>query len=262
MKIGIIGAGNMATAIIRGLIEAKMPPRDILISDPMEEKLEGFAGMGINTGTNSEAALFGDILILAVKPNACETVLNEIKGKTDGKTIVSIAAGISIGFIKSILGKNQRVVRTMPNTPALVGEGMTSISFEEPVNNDMINPVQEVFNAFGKTIIITESLMDAAVSVGGSSPAYAFMLIDAMAKKAVDLGMEQGEAVLAAAQSVMGAAKMVLETGEAPSLLKDKVCSPGGTTLEAVRVLEEAGFPEMVAKAMEACAQKSKQLKR
>lgn len=261
MKIGIIGAGNMATAIIKG-ITGFLPPGDIFVSNKSPEKLENFKKTGINTGSNTDAAIFGDVIILAVKPDVYEGVLNEIRPYTGDKIIVSIAAGISIGYIKGILGNGQKVVRTMPNTPALVGEGMTSISFEEPVTERDADAVKNIFSSFGNTIIIPETLMDAAVSVGGSSPAYFFMMIDAMAKSAESMGMNREDAVKAAAQSMLGAAKMVLETGEPPIALTKKVCSPGGTTIEAVNFLNKSGFENIIQGAMKACADKSRKMKR
>ncbi len=250
----------MASAIVHGLIAAGTSPSDIMVSDRDDKKLAIFAGEGINTGDNVRTAQFGDTLLLAVKPNIVSTVLAEVKDEVSDKLIVSIAAGISIEYIKNCVGKNVRVVRTMPNTPALVGAGMTAISYEAPVTEADVECVSGIFSALGRAVIISEKLMDAAVSVSGSSPAYVFMLIDAMADGAVKEGLTRDAAIMMAAQTVMGAAKMVLETEKHPAELKDMVCSPGGTTIDAVSVLEEQGFRAAVIKAMESCADKSRRL--
>lgn len=250
----------MASAIVHGLIAAGTAPSDILVSDRDEAKLAAFAGEGINTGSNADAVKFGDTLILAVKPNIVSTVLSETAELMNDKLVISIAAGISIEYIKSYTGQNVRVVRTMPNTPALVGMGMTAISYEAPVTDADVECVNGIFSALGRTVIISEKLMDAAVAVSGSGPAYVFMLIDAMADGAVKEGLTRDAGIMMAAQTVMGAAKMVLETGKHPAELKDMVCSPGGTTIDAVNVLEDRGFRAAVIKAMESCADKSRRL--
>ena len=250
----------MANAIVQGLLSAGTTPSDILVSDKDGDKLKAFAQKGIQTGDNMSAAEFGDALLLAVKPNIVSAVLDEVKDIVADKLVISIAAGISIAYIKNIIGQNVRVVRTMPNTPALVGTGMTAVSCEAPVTDEDEKCVMDIFSSLGRVSRIDEKLMDAAVSVSGSSPAYVFMLIDAMADAGVKEGLTRDTAVMMAAQTVMGAAKMVLETGKHPAQLKDMVCSPGGTTIEAVSVLEEMGFRASVIKAMESCSDKSRRL--
>ncbi len=257
MKIGIIGAGNMAGAIAGRLCKV-IPATDIFMSDKDKTKLEEFEKMGINTGSNIEAASFGDVLILAVKPNVYSAVLQEIAGKTS-KTVISIAAGISIDFVQSYL-KGINVIRVMPNTPALVGCAMTAICANDDVCEEELKKAEEIFAILGKTVIVKESLMDAVVSVSGSSPAYVFMMIEAMADAAVSQGLTRDDAIMMAAQACMGAAKMVLETKIHPAKLKDMVCSPGGTTIDAVKKLEETGFRSSVIEAMQACFEKSKKM--
>ncbi len=261
MQIGIIGAGNMSSAIMRGLIGSGMAPSAIFVSDISEEKRAAARAEGVRVGTNEEAAAFGDVIILAVKPNIFEKALPPIAASVAGKLVISIAAGNTISYVSSLLPA-ARVVRLMPNTPALVGEGMTAISFAPPATRQDAVLVEKLFSAIGKCIHVPESLMDAVVSVSGSGPAYAYMLIDAMAQGGVRGGLSEADARILAAQTVFGAAKMVLETNIAPSVLTDNVCSPGGTTLAAVEALKRRGFREAVLEAEEKCAARSVELKK
>ncbi len=261
MKIGIIGAGNMSGAITKGLLSAHTAPGDIFVSDISEEKLKPLAAQGVKTGTNEEAASFADLIIIAVKPNIYEKALPSIAPFAKGKLVVSIAAGITIAFVAGLL-PGARVVRLMPNTPALVGAGMTAISFAPPATALDAETVETLFSSLGRCLHVPESLMDAVVSVSGSGPAYAYMLINAMAQGGVVGGLSKADALLLAAQTVYGAAKMVLETGEHPSVLCDKVCSPGGTTIAAVEALETCGFTAAVLEAERKCAAKSSLLKK
>ncbi len=261
MKIGIIGAGNMSTAITKGLIAAGTTPSDIFVSDISAEKLEKAAALGVNTGENAQAAAFGDAVILAIKPSIFEKALPALAKVLSGKLVISIAAGLTISFVRSLL-PDSRVVRLMPNTPALVGEGMTAISYEAPATKEDALLVETIFSAVGKCMQVPESLMDAVVAVSGSGPAYVYMLIDAMAAGGVVLGLTKKDALTLAAQTVLGAAKMVLETGTHPAELCDNVCSPGGTTIAAVEALEKGGFRATVLEAEKKCAEKSRALKK
>ncbi len=261
MKIGIIGAGNMASAITKGLLAAGTPSHDIFVSDISAEKLKDVAALGVRTGTNEEAAAFGEAVILAIKPNIYEKALPSLAEILCGKLVISIAAGNTIAFVSSLL-PGARVVRLMPNTPALVGEGMTAISYAAPATKEDADAVEKLFSVLGKCIQVPESLMDAVVAVSGSGPAYAYMLIDAMANGGVLMGLSKKDALLLAAQTVYGAAKMVLETGEHPMVLCDNVCSPGGTTIAAVDALEKSGFRAAVMAAEKTCAEKSASLKK
>ncbi len=261
MKIGIIGAGNMSAAITKGLIGAGTAPHDIFVSDISPEKLADAASLGVQTGTNADAAKFGEAVIIAVKPNIYEKALPDLSAYLAGKLVISIAAGITIGFISSLL-PGARIVRLMPNTPALVGAGMTAISHAAPATKADADTVEKLFSALGKTVQVPESLMDAVVAVSGSGPAYVYMLIDAMAQGGVVEGLSKKDALLLAAQTALGAAKMVLETGEHPAVLCDNVCSPGGTTIAAVAALEKGGFRSAILDAEKKCAEKSAQLKR
>lgn len=262
MKIGLIGLGNMATAMIGGMVAKKIvDSKDILGSSKSKESVEKMVkAFGITGKTdNHEVAKESDILFLSVKPQMYPFIIEEIKNdiKNDA-VIVSIAPGKTIEWLKQLFGKDVKIVRCMPNTPALVGEGCTGVCHGENVTAEEFLQVMNILNSFGKGIEVAEHLMDAVVGVSGSSPAYVFMFIEAMADAAVADGMPRKQAYEFAAQAVYGSAKMVLETGKHPGELKDMVCSPGGTTIEAVNVLEKKGFRSAVMEAQRACVAKSK----
>lgn len=265
MKIGFIGLGNMATAMIGGLIQKGMAnPEDIMGSEK-SDIAKGVIKSKFNieiAKNNRETASCADILILAIKPIFLPEVIEEIKDSVRPETIViSIVAGKSLEFMESGFGRdNCKIVRCMPNTPALVLEGCTGVCANQNVTDAELQQVLALLESFGKASVVPERLMDAVVGVSGSSPAYVFLFIEAMADAAVQAGMPRAQAYEFAAQAVMGSAKMVLETGKHPAELKDMVCSPGGTTIEAVKVLEERGFRAAVMSAMEACIEKSKNL--
>ena len=257
MKLGIIGGGNMAKAIILGLLANKTKAENVMVSDKDAKKLNELGRFGIKTGTNEDVLKFGDIIIFAVKPNIYDYILPECKGYD--KLFISIAAGISISYIKSFLGENAKVVRVMPNTPALVGAGMTAVCRDGASEED-IKTTLEIFRAVGETVVTDEKYIDAVVGVSGSGPAYIFTLIEAMADGGVLKGLTRNDAIKLAAQTVLGSAKMVLETGNHPAELRDAVCSPGGTTIEGVKCLEDCGFRSAVINAVTACAEKSETL--
>lgn len=259
LKIGIIGGGNMSKAIVLGLLANKNKAENIMVSDKDAKKLNEINRFGVKTGKNEDVLNFGDVVIFAVKPNIYPIVLPECVGFD--KLFISIAAGISIEYIKSILGNCSRVVRVMPNTPALVGAGMTAICRNGSSDEDL-QIVQTIFSAVGETILTDESLIDAVVGVSGSGPAYVFTMIEAMADAGVLKGLSRTDAVKLAAQTVLGSAKMVLETGMHTAELRDAVCSPGGTTIEAVAALEDNGFRSSVISAVTAAANKSEKLKK
>ncbi|SDB17736.1 pyrroline-5-carboxylate reductase [Eubacterium oxidoreducens] len=264
IKIGFIGSGNMGSAMIGGIIQSKLVDADhVMVSDPMEDKLASIKErFSIKTTTdNKEVATFADYLFLAVKPNIIRDVISQIKDViTNDKVIISIAAGTPIAAIEEAFGKTVNLIRVMPNTPALVGEAMSALSPNEEINDEQISFACKVFNSFGKCEVVKESLMDAVVGISGSSPAYVYMFIEAMADAAVCDGMPRAQAYKFAAQSVYGAAKMVLETGEHPGVLKDAVCSPAGTTIKAVAKLEEKGFRDAVISAQLACSEMSREM--
>lgn len=262
--IGFIGSGNMGEAMIGGIIKSQLiPSSDIIVSDLDKKKLENMANSyHIQTTVDSkEVADKADIIVLAVKPNVYDIVLYTIKDsiKKD-KLIVSIAAGKSIESIEAILGNEVKIVRTMPNTPALVGEGMAAICGNKNVTSDEVNEVKAIFESFGKAEVLPEYLIDSVIGISGSSPAYVFMFIEAIADAGVIGGMPRDKAYKFAAQAVLGSAKMVLETGKHPGELKDMVCSPAGTTIEAVATLETEGFRGAIIKAVGDCIRKSKEM--
>lgn len=263
-KIGFIGGGNMAKAMIGGMISSGLiASENIIVSSNTQETLDRVKKeFNIKTNLdNKEIALVSDYLILAVKPYMYEAVLKEIKTsiKKDS-TIIVIAAGISIEYIKNILGKNQTTVKAMPNTPALVGEGMTAISFDDDISMQGKDEILKIFASFGKVEELDESLMDAYTAISGSSPAYVYMMIEAMADAGVLGGIPRKSAYKMASQAVLGSAKMVLDSGVHPGVLKDNVCSPGGTTIEAVAKLEEGGFRTSIIEAMKVCEEKSRRM--
>jgi pyrroline-5-carboxylate reductase len=264
MKIGFIGLGNMAGAMIGGIISKNIIKKeDIIGADAFSAATERAAEMfGIKTMMDNTAIVEqADIIILSVKPQLYETVINGIKKAVrKEQIIITIAPGKTIAWLTKQFGDNYKFVRCMPNTPALVGEGCTGVCMSEKVTEEEKEQVMRILNSFGKAYIVAEHLMDAVVAVSGSSPAYVFMMIEAMADEAVLEGLPRALAYEFAAQAVLGSAKMVLDTGKHPGELKDMVCSPGGTTIEAVKVLEEQGFRAGIMAAMKACAQKSREL--
>lgn len=264
MKLGFIGCGNMAAAMIGGITANKIcKADDIMVSDsyiPTLEKVKENLQVRISKD-NKAVAEESDLLFLAVKPQYYETVINEIKEYIkDNQIIVTIAPGKTLSWLSEVFGRPLKIVRTMPNTPALVCEGITGVCSNELVTEKELESVCSILRGFGKVEILPEKLMDVVVSVSGSSPAYVFMFIEAMADAAVADGMPRAQAYQFAAQAVYGSAKLVLDTGKHPGELKDMVCSPGGTTIEAVRVLEQKGFRSAVIEAMKACTTKSKGL--
>ncbi|MBN2898391.1 MAG: pyrroline-5-carboxylate reductase [Clostridia bacterium] len=261
-KLGFIGCGNMGKAMIGGIINSgQLSATEIIVSDLNEAALKAAnAELGIHTTTDSLAlAKDSEIIVVAVKPNIYGIVLEQIKSVISDKTIiVTIAAGISINFVEQILGDDKKIIRTMPNTPALVGEGMTAMCPNKNISKEEQAHVLSLLSGFGKAEIVGEYLIDSVIGVSGSSPAYVFMFIEAMADAAVLAGMPRAQAYTFAAQAVYGSAKMVMETGKHPGELKDMVCSPGGTTIEAVKMFEKTGFRSAVIESIGACIEKSK----
>lgn len=256
-KIGFIGCGNMGTAMMAGILDSgKCRPEEIKIScrtvETLEKKKKQF-GVQITTDNRAVAA-FSDILFVAVKPQFYEEVLREIKDTlTEEKLLVSIAPGKTLAWFAELLGEKQKVIRTMPNTPSMVKAGMMGMCAGSSVEDAEVEEIRNLCSGFSETEMIPERLMDVVTAVSGSSPAYVFMFIEAMADAAVAGGMPRAQAYKFAAQAVLGSAKMVLETGKHPGELKDMVCSPAGTTIQAVRVLEEKGMRSSVFEAMMKC---------
>lgn len=264
MKLGFIGTGNMAGAIMGGIIRKKVfLPEEIIGSDIMEagrERVRAEYGIHV-TDDNCRAARESEVLILSVKPQFYAQTIAQIRDCIrEDQLIITIAPGKTLKWLEEQFGKAVKIVRTMPNTPALVGEGMTAMCPNEYVTAEETEYARKILESFGKVEVVPEHLIDAVVAVSGSSPAYVFMMIEAMADAAVAEGMPRAQAYEFAAQAVYGSAKMVLETGRHPGDLKDMVCSPAGTTIEAVRVLEKEGFRSSLMEAMKACADVSRNL--
>ena len=264
MKIGFIGTGNMGSSIIKGILSSKFEKSEnINIFDLDKEKVNNLVKeYGVNT-TNSEKELAENcnIIILSVKPHIIPIVLKNLSGNVKKDTIIlTIAAGISISVIENALGEDKKVVRTMPNTPAQVLSGMTAVTFNKNIENSEKEIIFKLLNSFGKSVEIEEKLMHAYTGISGSLPAYVYMFMEALADGGVLCGMPRDKAYEIIAQTVAGSAKMLLETGKHPGQLKDEVCSPAGTTIEAVRVLENGNFRGNVIEAVVACTEKSKEM--
>jgi pyrroline-5-carboxylate reductase len=263
MKLGFIGAGNMAQAMIGGVLGSGLLQKDdIIASAATQNTIEKVQKQyGIRTTLNNREAAGADIVFLAVKPAYCGQVIEEIKDTvSEQQIIVSIAAGKTMAWLEEKFGGKKKIIRTMPNTPALVGEGITAVCPNDNISTEELQSVCKILESFGRAEVIQESMMDAVIAVSGSSPAYVFLFIEAMADAAVAEGMPRATAYQFAAQSVLGSARMVLETGKHPGELKDMVCSPAGTTIEAVRVLEREGLRGSVMECMRACADKSRNM--
>lgn len=264
MKIGFIGLGNMARAIIGGMMEKGIvSAQDICGSAKTQKTLEAVQKeYGIDTlASNVAVASQCQTLVLAVKPQFLEGVIREIRDAVQPDTlIISIAAGKTLSWLEEAFGRKVKIVRCMPNTPALVGEGCTGICANAAVSEEETAYSLRLMESFGKASLVEERLMDAVGAVSGSSPAYVFLFIEAMADAGVAAGMPRAQAYEFAAQAVYGSAKLMLETGKHPGELKDMVCSPGGTTIEGVRVLEEAGFRGAVMDALLATVEKSRNM--
>ena len=262
MKLGFIGSGNMATAMMSGIIaNGILQAEEIIAADlyaPSREQAKKNLGICV-TESNIEVVEQAEVIVLSVKPQFYPAVINEIKDVIKPEQIiVTIAPGKTLAWLGEQFGHELKIVRTMPNTPAMVLEGMTGVCHNANVTKEELQYVCHILEGFSKVEVLGEHLMDVVTSVSGSSPAYVFMFIEAMADAAVADGMPRAQAYTFAAQAVMGSAKMVLELGKHPGELKDMVCSPGGTTIEAVRVLESKGMRSPVMEAMKACCEKSR----
>jgi len=259
--IGCIGAGNMGGAIMSGISEF-FPPDGLFVYDKDESKARRISSLyaASRAETIEDIAKICGILIIAVKPIDVPEVLQKLKPYCENKTIVSIAAGVTIHELENMLGDPQKIIRVMPNTPSLVREGMSVIAANKATDDETLEHIKEIFSKIGRVIIMSEKYMDAVTGVSGSGPAYVFTFIQAMADGAVKMGIPRKEALLLSAQTVLGAAKMALQEGINPIELRDGVTSPGGTTIEAVHILEERGFAGIIMSAIEAAAKKSRNM--
>ena len=264
-KIAFIGGGNMAEAIISKALNAGILEKEqMMVCDISEQRLDHLGTKyGVKTAKSSnEAADFADIVFFAVKPQHFDAASEGLKDVLKEKAAVSIMAGVTVERLKATLGDSCRIARVMPNTPALVGEGMSMLCSENSLSSKETDLVKSLLAGMGRYEVLSEKYMDAFIGIAGSSPAYVYMFIEALADAGVLNGLSREAAYKIAAQAVLGSAKMVLETGMHPATLKDMVCSPGGTTIEAVESLENDGFRGTVINAVNACTEKSKYLSR
>jgi pyrroline-5-carboxylate reductase len=262
-KVGFMGGGNMAEAIIKGLLAGGVKSSSISVSEPVEARRDYMRdNYGVQVhGDNMAVAKESDLVILAVKPQVCGDVLKGIAGENlSGKVFISIMAGVKTETIENALGGTVRVVRVMPNTPALVLESAAAISPGALATSDDVMLARKIFDLLGVTCPVDEKLLDAVTGLSGSGPAYVFTFIEALSDAGVKNGLPRDVASMLAAQTVLGSAKMVLETGDHPAVLREKVTSPGGTTIAGLHVLEEAGMRGTIMTAVDAAVNRSKEL--
>lgn len=264
MKLGFLGAGRMASALAKGFIHAGIATGDsILASDPYETARASIAkDAGIKTTpSNAEVLQSANVIVLAVKPDQVNAVLTEVRPHfTDKHLIISIAAGVTLARMEASLPAGARVVRVMPNTPALVGASASAFAIGKSAIPEDAQLVQKLLAAVGLAYQVKESLLDAVTGLSGSGPAYVFLMIEALSDGGVAAGLPRETATRLAAQTLLGGAKMVLETGQHPGALKDMVTSPGGTTIEGLHELEKGGLRAALINAVRAAAEKSKKL--
>ncbi len=261
-KIGIIGIGNMGEAILNGIIKnSNIKPDEIIVSDINKERIDyiinkyGVAG----TDNNERLVKLSDIIFLVVKPKDFENIVIPIKDKFKNKILISVMAGIKIEKIKSIL-EDSFIVRIMPNTPALIGESTTGISFDKNFPADKKEEIVKLINTFGKSFVIDESLMDAFTGLAGSGPAYIFTIIDAFAQAGVKQGFSYNQALEIIVQTITGSSKMIEDLKEHPCVLRDKVTSPAGTTIYGLHELEKGKIRDIIINTVEKSTQRSKEL--
>ena len=264
-KIAIIGAGNMGEALISGLtVSGSSKPESIICTDVREARLaEIKKEYGVRTTENNiEAVDASDIIVYAVKPQIIASVLKETAEKLDmSKLIISIAAGVPMAAIESCLNKDLRLIRVMPNIPAAVKEAASAIAAGGHATNEDVDLAMQIFNSVGKCVFLEENyLMDAITGLSGSGPAYIFLIVDALADAGVKMGLAREEALFLSTQTVLGAAKLLMETREHPGQLKDRVTSPGGTAIAGLATLEEGGLRTTLIHAVEAATNRSKEL--
>lgn len=265
IKVGFMGAGRMATALGRGLVRAAMLPSEAIVAcDPSDEARKTFAqeipGATVAAGNAAEVSQ-ADVLVLAVKPQKMSEALNDIRSELQRDAlVVSIAAGVTIARLEAALPKGQRVVRVMPNTPCLVGRGASGFALGSHATKSDGKLVASLLSAVGVAFEVPEKLLDAVTGLSGSGPAFVYSMIEALAEGGVAEGMSGELAGELAARTVAGAAEMVLQTGESPAVLRDRVTSPGGTTLAGLGVLQERGFSEAIREAVRAATRRSVEL--
>jgi pyrroline-5-carboxylate reductase len=261
--LGFLGAGNLAAALIKGLLHADVPPQRIIASDVKPERLEALHAQHRirTTGDNHALVRESGVLVFSVKPQVIDKVLTEIGSEVrPEQLVVSVAAGVPIEALEARLPTGTRVVRAMPNTPATVQAGATAIAAGAHASEDDLRVTRELFEAVGRVVVLDESLLDAVTGLSGSGPAYIMLMIEAMADGGVKVGLHRDTALLLAAQTVFGSAKLLLETGEHPGRLKDMVTSPGGTAIAGLHTLESGGLRRTLIDAVEAATKRAAEL--
>ena len=262
-KISFVGGGRMAEALISGVLSSGgYKAEQIYVADPDTARLDHLKQQyGIQIGaTNHEAVVSGDVIVLAVKPQVTAVVLKEIGDGLAKRLVISVVAGMPLMRIIEACGPQARVIRAMPNTPAMVGEGMTALAIGPGVGESEVACARQLFESVGQVVSVDERFMDAVTGLSGSGPAYVFLMIEAMADGGVKMGLSRETASLLAAQTVLGAARMVLETRQHPAQLKDQVVSPGGTTIAGLHRLEQGGLRGLLIDAVEAATKRSQEL--
>ncbi|MBI3185103.1 MAG: pyrroline-5-carboxylate reductase [Myxococcales bacterium] len=262
-KIAFLGAGNMAEAMIRGLLRAGTPPPNILATARRPQRLEELRRTyGISLGTdNAAAAAEANIVVLSVKPQAMDKLLTQIAPSIDPrKLVISVAAGVPIASLERKLGAGARIVRAMPNTPALVGAGAAALAAGEHATPADLEVACSIFRAVGTATVVEEGLLDAVTGLSGSGPAYIFLVIEALSDAGVKVGLPRYTALALAAQTVLGSAKLLIETGSHPGYLKDQVTSPGGTAIAGLHTLEAGGLRTTLIDAVEAATRRAREL--
>jgi pyrroline-5-carboxylate reductase len=265
-RLAFVGGGNMGEALLRGLLAAKLVgPEDLLVSDVREDRLTSLRKTyGVRTDTsNAEVVRQAEVVLLAVKPQVIGRALDDLsEALNEKKLVISIAAGIPTSFIADRFSFPARVVRVMPNTPALILEGMSALAPGAHATAEDLETTRRLFETVGKVVILDEALMDAVTGLSGSGPAYIFLVIEALSDAGVKVGLPRDVAHLLAAQTVRGASRMALETGKHPGELKDMVTSPGGTTIAGLHALEKGGVRAAFISAVEAATLRSRELGR
>ena len=265
-RIGFLGAGNMGEAMIKGLTQAGLvPAASIGATDARADRLDQMARQcGIRAFANNPALVAeSDVIILAVKPQIMAPVLREIAAAVDGtKLIISLAAGVATRTLREHLAKPARLIRVMPNTPALVLEGATAIARAEGLEEGDLEIAQALFGAVGRVVVLDEDHLDAVTGLSGSGPGYIAIVIEALADGGVKMGLDRATAMTLATQTVLGSARLILETGMHPGQLKDMVASPGGTTIAGIAALEDGGIRRTIISAVERATLRSRELGR
>jgi len=262
-KIAVLGVGKIGEALIRALIErGRVAPRDVTGTAGREESLERIERLGIVAArSNAEAVRAASIVVIAVKPTVVPQVASEIApALAKGALVVSVAASVTTGALETLLGAGVPVVRVMPNTPCLLGEGMSVLARGKNAKDEHLRRARELFDAVGRTAVLDEKLMDGVTGLSGSGPAYVYVVIESLAEAGVKVGIPRDVSTLLAAQTVLGAARMVLELGEHPALLKDAVTTPAGCTVDGLLELEEGGLRVTLIKAVMRATERAREL--